>query len=44
MARVDIRLDEQTKEMLKEIAEKDSRSMTKEIEHLIKIRYEQLRK
>jgi len=44
MARVDIRLDEQTKEMLKEIAEKDSRSMTKEIEYLIKIRYEQLSK
>jgi len=36
IVRIDIRLDEVTKELLKIIAEKDSRSMTKEIEYLIK--------
>jgi len=43
IVRIDIRLDEVTKELLKIIAEKDSRSMTKEIEYLIKKRYEELK-
>lgn len=38
---LNLRLDEQTKNMLKAITEKDSRSITKEIEWLIKQRYEQ---
>jgi hypothetical protein len=43
-SRIDIRLTEELKQMLKEIAEHDSRSITKEIEWLIKERYKELQK
>ena len=42
-SRIDIRLDEKTKEMLRVIAKVDSRNLTKEIEYLIKQRYERLK-
>jgi len=44
MQRIDIRIEEETKEMLQAICKKDGRSMTKEIEQLIKERYEKLDK
>lgn len=43
-SRIDIRISEELKQMLKEIAEQDSRSITKEIEYLIKERYKELNK
>jgi len=39
MQRIDIRIAEETKEMLATICKKDGRSMTKEIEQLIIERY-----
>ena len=44
MTRLDIRIEEETKEMLTIICKKEGRSMTKEIEQLIKERYEKLDK
>ena len=43
MQRIDIRIEEETKEMLQAICKKDGRSMTKEIEQLIIERYKQLK-
>lgn len=40
--RVDIRVTPEVKQMLYEISKLDSRSITKEIEHLIKQRYQEL--
>lgn len=42
MPRLDLRVSEELKQMLKEVAEKDSRSITKEIEWLIKERHRKL--
>ena len=42
MARIDIRIEEETKEKLLFICKKDGRSMTKEIEQLIKERYDKI--
>jgi len=39
---LNLRLDPEVKEMLREIAEKDNRSITKEVEYLIKKRHEEL--
>jgi len=43
MARIDIRLLDEEKKMLQEIADKDGRSITKEIIQLIKERYEEIK-
>lgn len=43
MARIDIRVSVEEKKILQEIAEKDGRSITKEIIQLIKERYEEIR-
>jgi len=42
MQRIDIRIEEETKEMLQAICKKDGRSMTKEIEQLIIERFKYL--
>lgn len=44
MPRLDVRTTEEIKEMLRYIAEHDNRSMSKEIEHLIKERYNKILK
>ena len=41
--RIDIRIAEETKEMLQTICKKDGRSMTKEIEQLIIERFNKLK-
>lgn len=43
MPRLDIRTTEEIKEKLRYIAEADSRSMSKEIEQLIKERYDKIK-
>ena len=43
MARIDIKLTDEEKEILREIAKKDGRSITKEIIQLAKERYEEIR-
>jgi len=42
MQRIDIRIDEETKEMFQAICKKDGRNMTKEIEQLIIERFNKL--
>jgi len=42
MARIDIRIQEEIKEMLIAICKNDGRSMTKEIEQLIIARYKEI--
>jgi len=42
MARLDLVLNDKIKEMLKVISDKEGRSMTKEIEQLIKEKYKEI--